>query len=277
MIVISEGPDWYITKYAELLNVFSKHPIITLDNDTITHCFPSAHLGLISHGFMTINQTLLPNSRTYQHFRDAINEAFDNHNQTLTPKELISRPQLVLASRNGTIGAIVNEREVIQVMEEVGFEVVVFEPNSNTSLHESYALINSSHALIGVHGAALTHLLFLRASSVFMQIVPIGVEWAANAFFGKVGKGLNLEYIEYRIKVEESNLVEDYGKDNLMLRYPFALQKSGWPFEIMEIYLKKQNMKLDLIRFRGYLEEAYKKAKDLMHKEGDANSLVPQK
>ncbi|KAF7828007.1 protein O-linked-mannose beta-1,4-N-acetylglucosaminyltransferase 2 [Senna tora] len=273
VIVISEGPDWWSTKYKDFLLMFSKHPIVTLENDTSTHCFPWAHLGLITHGFMTLNQTLLSNSKSYLHFRHILHEAYGYQNQTLAPKKPISRrPRLVLASRNGTTGrALMNEKEAIQVMEEVGFDVAVFEPNDNTSLHESYALINSSEALIGVHGAALTHSLFLRPGAVFLQIVPIGTEWAANAFFGSVAKGLNLEYIEYRIKVNESSLVEEYGKDNLMLKNPFALQKNGWPTEIMDIYLKKQNVKLDLVRFKEYVKEAYKKANKFMHKENNIN------
>ena len=62
IIVLTEGPDWWAPRYADIINVYTKHPIIFLKNETMTHCFPSAHIGLISHGFMAINQTLLPNS-----------------------------------------------------------------------------------------------------------------------------------------------------------------------------------------------------------------------
>jgi protein O-GlcNAc transferase len=36
----------------------------------------------------------------------------------------------------------------------------------------------------------------------------------------------------------------------------------------MGLYLKEQNVKLDMVRFRAYLKEAYTKAKKLMDKEG---------
>ncbi|KAK4263530.1 hypothetical protein QN277_028926 [Acacia crassicarpa] len=269
VIVLSEGPYWWRIKYGDLLNTFSKHPIIYLRNETETHCFPSAHIGLISHGFMTINNTLLPNSKTYLHFRDAIHEAYGNqHSQISSPENPTRRPQLIFVVRTGAIGrVIVNQREVVQVMEEIGFDVVVLEPKLNASLHESYTLVSSSHAMIGVHGAGLMHSIFLRPGSVFMQIVPKGMEWAAETFFGRLGKGLKLEYMEYHIEAKESSLAEKYGKDSLMLRNPIALQKGGWPIELMDIYLKEQNVKLDLVRYRGYLEEAYKKAYKFMHKE----------
>ena len=269
VMVVSENPDWWLSKYANLLGTFSKHRIITLKNDTSTHCFPSAHIGLISHKFMTINQTLLPNSKTYLDFHDMLHKAYGHHNQTFMTKHLASRPRVVFVCRNGTTGrVIINQKEAIEVMREVGFDVIVFEPNIHTSLHDSYALISSSHALVGVHGAALTHSLFLRPGAVFMQIVPIGVEWAADAFFGRVGRGLNLEYIEYRIGVEESSLVDKYGKDSLLLKDPLGVQKNGWPIEIMNTYLLKQNVKLDLVKFKEHLKQAYKKAQKFMLKEG---------
>lgn len=273
VIVVSEAPDWWVTKYGDLLNTFTRHPIVTL-KDTNTHCFPSAIFGLISHGFMTINQTLMPNHRTFLHFRALLEKAYNQKGLNLNPPTSSpgwARPRLLLASRKGSTGReIVNENEVIKAMEETGFEVIVFEPKYNTSLVESYALVNSSHALVGVHGAALTHSLFLRAGAVFLQVVPIGVEWASEAFFGRVGRGLELEYMEYRIGAEESSLVEKYGSESLLVKDPHGVQVQGkgWPGEIMDIYLKEQNLKLDLRRFRKFLKIAYSKARRFMDREG---------
>ncbi|KAK9935073.1 hypothetical protein M0R45_022188 [Rubus argutus] len=271
VIVVSEAPKWWPSKYADLLRMFTKHPIITMGNDTTTHCFPSANLGLITHGFMTINQTLIPNSKTYMHFRGLLDKAYNKQaqDQRFTSKPTNPRPRLVLASRRHATGrTVMNQAQVIRLIKKAGFDVIVFEPKANTSLYESYTLLNSSHAFVGVHGAALTHSLFLRPGSVFVQVVPIGLGWAANAFFGRVAKGLNLEYFEYKIGVEESSLVDKYGNDSLLLRDPFALQKTGWPTEVMNIYLKEQNVKLDLVRFKGYLKKAYKKAKKFMDNNG---------
>ncbi|KAF2325437.1 hypothetical protein GH714_028690 [Hevea brasiliensis] len=271
VIVISEAPSWWITKYVDLLNTFTTHPILTLNDTTSTHCFPSAEFGLISHGFMTINQTLMPNQRTFLHFRALLEKAYSQNVLNPPTPNVESRPRLLLASRKGSKGReIVNEDEVIEAMEEIGFEVIVFAPKDNTSLVESYALIKSSHALVGVHGAALTHSLFLRARAVFVQVVPIGIEWASDAFFGRVGRGLDLEYMEYRIGVEESSLVEKYGRDSLLLKDPHGVQVQGkgWPPEIMNIYLMEQNVKLDLGRFREFLKKPYSKAKQFMDRHG---------
>uniref|UniRef100_A0A2N9J5T0 Glycosyltransferase AER61 n=1 Tax=Fagus sylvatica TaxID=28930 RepID=A0A2N9J5T0_FAGSY len=137
-----------------------------------------------------------------------------------------------------------------------------------TPLKEAYALINSSHAMIGIHGAALTHSLFLRPGSVFVQVVPLGNEWVAQVCFEKSARDMGLEYMEYRIKAEESSLIEKYNKDDLKIKDPVAFRGKNWSPVVMSMYLKEQNVKLDLVRFRVYLKKVYKKAKKFMDKEG---------
>ena len=74
------------------------------------------------------------------------------------------------------------------------------------------------------------------------------------------------EYMEYRIKAEESSLMEKYSKDDLVIRDPVAFRGTDW--SLMNVYLKEQNVTLDLDRFREYLKEMYKKAKKFMNKDG---------
>ncbi|KAI7995566.1 Alpha-1,3-arabinosyltransferase XAT3 [Camellia lanceoleosa] len=47
--------DWWLIKYAELFSHFTRHPIINLDKETATHCFPSAIVGLKTHGVMILD------------------------------------------------------------------------------------------------------------------------------------------------------------------------------------------------------------------------------
>lgn len=78
-----------------------------------------------------------------------------------------------------------------------------------------------------------------------------------------------MEYMEYKIGVEESSLVEKYGKEDIMIKEPEALlEKKGWSGETMELYLKKQNVRLDLVRLRGDLKKVFVKAKAFMEREG---------
>ena len=79
---------------------------------------------------------------------------------------------------------------------------------------------------------------------------------------------MGLVYMEYRIKAEESSLIEKYDKDEMMIKDPVAYKRENWSPEVMSIYLKEQNVKLDLVRFRENLKEMYKTAKKFMEKDG---------
>ncbi|KAL5553692.1 hypothetical protein UlMin_041093 [Ulmus minor] len=267
VLVISKARDWWVKKYIELLRSTSTHPIINLDNETSTHCFPSANLGLISHGFMTISPKRLPKPKTLAHFRNFLERSYKGN--WVRPKITVTRPRLVLVSRASGLGRVIlNQEELKEEAERVGFEVVVFEPTATTELSSAYELINSSHAMVGVHGAALTHSLFLRPRAVFIQVVPLGTGWVSEVCFGKPAREMGLRYREYRIGAEESSLIERFGKDEMIIKDPVAFRGNSWNDKIMDVYLKEQNVRLDLVRFRSYLKEAYRKSRRLMVKEG---------
>ncbi|KAF4369827.1 hypothetical protein F8388_019707 [Cannabis sativa] len=274
VLVISKSRDWWINKYSDLLQSFSKHPIINLDNDTTTHCFSSAKLGLITHGFMTIHPKLNPKSLTLSHFRAFLEKSYTkklNHRRISVERSLI-RPQLVLVSRPSGAGRVLlNTDEVKKEAEKVGFDVILFEPSATTTLSSTFEMINMSHVLVGVHGAALTHSLFLRPGSVFIQVVPLGVGWLAEVCFGNPARDLGFKYMEYRISSQESSLVEKYRKEEMIIKDPVAYRGQNWSHDIMEVYLKEQNIRLDLLRFRKYLKKAYKKSRRIMEKEGMQN------
>lgn len=86
------------------------------------------------------------NSKTFIHFRVLLDKAYNNQQdqaQIHTSDPAKPRPRLVLASRNCATGRmIMNQAQVIFLIKKVGFDVIVFEPNAITSLHESYALVH---------------------------------------------------------------------------------------------------------------------------------------
>ncbi|KAI3977996.1 hypothetical protein MKX01_032373 [Papaver californicum] len=276
ILVISKCEDWWHSKYVELLEVFSPYPIINLDNETSTHCFPSATVGLISHGYMTIDPALLPNSETLRDFRALLETAYAKTGlqtnpiiSALSASTSTPQPRLLVVSRSGeNVGRVMlNQAEVVLLAKEIGFNVTVFEPTKSTSVTETYRLVNSTHGTVGVHGAAMTNLLFLRPGSVFMQVVPIGTDWAAEVCYGKPAKEIGLDYMMYKINVNESTLIHKYGKNSMVLKDPTSVAKKDWSI-IKRIYLKEQDVRVNLARFEKYLRKAYKKAKKFMDKVG---------
>ncbi|MED6206604.1 hypothetical protein PIB30_028466 [Stylosanthes scabra] len=269
ILVISKARDWWVKKYANLLGQFSNHPIIDLDNENnTTHCFPFATIGLVSHGFMTINPQLMPKSKSLQNFHSLLSKAYGPISNV--PPQNAIRPRLVLVNRSiGQGRSLLNLEEVKLAITKQGFDVIVFEPKASTPLSEAFERISSSHVMVGVHGAALTHSLFLRPGSVFIQVVPLGAESVANLCFGNPARVMGLEYLEYRIRGEESSLIEKYGEEDMVIKDPVGfLSGKPWSKSTMDIYLKEQNVRLDLVRFRKCLKIAYMKASKLVNERG---------
>ncbi|WVZ12538.1 hypothetical protein V8G54_017068 [Vigna mungo] len=244
VLVISKARDWWVNKYATLLGEFSKHPIVDLDNDNKTHCFPHAILGLVSHGFMTIKPELMPNPKSLHDFHAFLRKTFGANDKNVSFNSF-PRPRLVLLNRSSGDGRLLlNMEEVKMEMQRVGFDVIMFEATASTSLSKAFAVIGSSHAMVGV--------------------VPLGLESVAEMCFGKLAK-MGLNYMEYRVRAEESSLIEKYGKDDVMIKNPIHfLNGRPWSQTTMNVYLKEQNLRLDLLMFTIYLNKAYKKAKQLV-------------
>ena len=75
--------------------------------------------------------------------------------------------------------AILNKKEVIKAIEEVGFDVNVLDPTTtHTSLAKAFKLVHSSHAMLAVHGAGLTHVVPKAKGSVGAS----GANWGRFAF-----------------------------------------------------------------------------------------------
>ena len=119
-----------------------------------------------------------------------------------------------------------------------------------------YRVLNGSDVMIGVHGAAMTHFLFMRPGSVFIQVVPLGTDWAAENYYGEPARRLGLRYIPYKILPSESSLYRHYSSDDPVLTDPITVNAKGWQVT-KKVYLDGQNVRLDMARFRRRLREAY--------------------
>lgn len=123
----------------------------------------------------------------------------------------------------------------------------------NRSLHDA-------DVMIGVHGAALTHMIFMRPRSVFIQIVPLGTDWPAYTYYQEPAQNrLDLQYLEYRITPEESTLSRTYSADNLAVTDPEAVIAKNWEVR-KKLYLEGQDVRLSASKVLSTLREAKKLA-----------------
>ncbi|PKA53715.1 hypothetical protein AXF42_Ash009211 [Apostasia shenzhenica] len=263
VFVILDYHRWWGSKYSELLSRLSRFPPVSFSNDSRTHCFPSATVGLRIHDELAIDPARIPLNKSILGFRQLLDDAYSPRIRRLERLEAQSqapaidlpkthKPKLAMILRNGS-RVLENYVEVVTMAEEMGFEVEVLRPEKTTELMTIYRILNGSVVMVGVHGAALTHFLFMRPGAVFLQIVPIGTEWAAETCYGSPARKMGMRYIEYRVLPEESSLFMEYGGDHPVVRDPKRINARGWE-ETKRIYLDRQNVRLDLPRFRRTME-----------------------
>lgn len=165
-------------------------------------------------------------------------------------------PRLVMVSRDGT-RVIENEGEVLHLGKEIGFDVEVLKPGNMMAMDRIYRSLSSCDVMMGVHGAALAHFLFMRpGSSVFIQIVPLGIEQLAWTCFGEAATRMGLRYEEYKILPRESSLYGRYGEDDPAVKDPNGMKARVWEIT-KEVYLEGQNVTLDLSRLKKTLVAAF--------------------
>lgn len=287
VFVILEYHSWWITKYGNILSLLSDYEPIDYSGDRRTHCFPEAIVGLRIHDELTVDSSLTVGNKSIRDFRSLLDRAYwprirgliqeEEQEAQLKMKEKLSlspplgisslepvkgeqevqlkKPKLVILSRNGS-RAIMNEDLLVKMAEKIGFQVELLRPNPRTELAKIYRALNSSDVMVGVHGAAMTHFLFLKPGSVFIQVIPLGTEWAAETYYGEPAVKLGLKYIGYEILPRESSLYDKYDRNDPVLRDPKSVNERGWEFT-KKIYLDGQNVILDLRRFRKRLVRTY--------------------
>ncbi|CAK7342634.1 unnamed protein product [Dovyalis caffra] len=288
VFVILEYHDWWIMKYGDILSRLSDYPAIDFRRDKRTHCFPEAIIGLRIHDELSVDPSLMQGNKSIVDFRNVLDRAYwprikslikeeergaqeklkqKAHSSSSSPgtsldirKEMhdatFKRPKLVILSRNGS-RAITNEDLLVKMAEEIGFRVEMVRPQRTTELARIYAALNSSEVMMGVHGAAMTHFLFMKPGSVFIQVIPLGTEWAADAYYGEPARKLGLKYIGYQILPRESSLYDKYDRNDPVLQNPSSVSDKGWQYT-KSIYLDSQNVRLNLGRFQKRLLRAYR-------------------
>ncbi|XVF03806.1 hypothetical protein REPUB_Repub05bG0024600 [Reevesia pubescens] len=139
----------------------------------------------------------------------------------------IQKPVLMLISRRKT-RRFLNEGEMVETMEELGFQVIREEPGRMSNLDKFAEIVNSCSVVVGVHGAGLTNEMFLPTGAVMVQVVPLANEWVATNYFGEPAKEMGVRYLEYKIEPEESSLIDTYGRDHPIITDPESISSKGY-------------------------------------------------
>ncbi|PSR85314.1 Protein O-linked-mannose beta-1,4-N-acetylglucosaminyltransferase [Actinidia chinensis var. chinensis] len=249
--IVTDFQLGFVRKYSRILSHLSRFGTVNPALNGSVHCFPGAVVGLHYHGNLALNATGIPGGYSMRDFKKFLKESYNLKKVKLSEKE---RPVLILVSRPMT-RTFLNEREMVKMMEELGFEVVVATPHKLSDLEKFSVLLSSCSVMVGAHGAGLTNALFLPTRAVLVQVVPLGLDWVSTNYFGGPAAEMGLNYLEYKIKPEESSLLSVYGRDHPVITSPASVFLKGYK-AARAVYIDRQNMSVDIVRFRVTLVKA---------------------
>lgn len=255
--LVTNFKSWWIHKYLPVFKKLSKHEIIDFDNDERVHCFKHAIVGLMAHDDMRIDPSKAPKGYSMVDFTRFMRSAYslERSSPTMIGEQPGKKPRLLIIARSRT-RKFMNLDKIIRMAEKLGFEVVVSEADIHVDRFAH--VVNSCDVMMGVHGAGLTNLVFLPTNAILIQILPWGrLEWVAGTYFREPSSGMKLRYLEYSITEEESTLIDQYPRDHPVFKDPLSIHKLGW-YGMSEIFLAKQNVRLNVRRFRPVLIKSLK-------------------
>ncbi|KAJ1256992.1 hypothetical protein BS78_K244000 [Paspalum vaginatum] len=252
-LLITNNQPWFIKKYSAIFNRLTRHAIIDFDADNQVRCYPQVIVGLRSHQDIGIDPNSMPQNYTMTDFRLFVREAYGlpapevDIPYKANKDDPEKKPRIMLIDR-GKTRRFMNVPDVIQGLEWFGFEVVKADPRMDSNLDEFVPFVDSCDAIMGVHGAGLTNMVFLRSGAVLVHIIPYGIEFMASRFYGTPAMDMGLRHVQYSISPDESTLLEKYGGNHTVIKDPEAIRNSGWE-KVGEFYMTKQDIELNMTRF----------------------------
>ena len=254
LLLVSGFQAWWVGKYLPVFRSLSNYEPVDLDRDPRVRCFRRVQVGLTSHDDFSIDPRRAPNGYSMLDFTRFMRAAYGLPRGDVAAAGPSSkrRPRLLVIARART-RRFVNAEEIVRGAEKLGFEVVVSEGEQEVAAFAE--LVNTCDAVVGVHGAGLTNMVFLPPGGVVIQVLPLGpLEFVASYFRGPA-RDMGLSYLEYRISPEDSTLLDQNPRDHPVLTDPMSVQAKDWVY-FMGVYLFKQDVRLDMKRFRPVLKKA---------------------
>ncbi|KAG8058059.1 hypothetical protein GUJ93_ZPchr0002g26180 [Zizania palustris] len=256
--LLSGLKPWWVNKFTLFFRQLTKYDILDIDNDRDVHCFPRIVVGATFHKDMGVDPARSPGHVSVVDFKRALRRAFGLERAAASRGGATGngKPRLLIISRKNS-RRFLNEREMAQAAAAMGFDVRIAEPDQHTDMSTFARLVNSADVMIGVHGAGLTNMVFLPRGAVLIQVVPFGgLEWLTSVTFKNPAKDMEVTYMDYNINLQESSLLDQYPRNHQVLTDPYAVHKQGGWDALKTAYLDKQNIRMDLDRFKKTLQEA---------------------
>lgn len=255
----ADNKPWWQSKYRPLLHQLTRHDILDTDHETRdVHCYSELTAGLRFHRELVVDPT---SGVSMSQFRQLLRRTYSLERKKAVVRTRggggasATKPRLMIVSRQRT-RILMNEDQVSRLARKMGYEVVSAESDVSTNLTKVAQLVNSCDVMMGVHGAGLTNMVFLPEKAVLIQVVPLGaIDVFAKLDFGDPSAGMNIRYLDYKIELKESSLLQRYPMDHPVIKDPLSIHRQGWD-KLREVYLHNQNVTIDVARLRPTLAKA---------------------
>jgi len=136
----------------------------------------------------TAERLLMAIHNRSSHFLDPISDPINKESylfsrnlfyETLKSLEARGKDKRLYINRgNAKKRRILNESQVFSLLESYGFESVVMD---NKTVQEQASLVYQAEAIVALHGAALTNLLFVQPGVKVIELIPYG--YVNNCFY----------------------------------------------------------------------------------------------
>jgi|UniRef100_A0A804UH52 hypothetical protein len=258
---VSGMKPWWMGKFTPFFRQLTRHDVIDVDNDREVHCFPRIVVGATFHRDMGVDPRRSPGHISVVDLKRALRAAFRLKREAASrggvPQRRHGARQTAAAHHLPVWLTLVPERAgdgARRGRRRVRGAGGGARPA--TDMATFVALVNSADSMVGVHGAGLTNMVFLPCGVVLVQVVPFGgLEWLTGVTFKEPASDMEVSYMDYNVRLEESSLVDQYPRGHQVLTDPYAVHRQGWD-ALKTAYLDKQNIQMDLDRFRATLREA---------------------
>ncbi|WOL09472.1 hypothetical protein Cni_G18225 [Canna indica] len=252
--LIRDMLPWWVNKFEPLLKGLSNYEIIDLNQDHQVRCYSHVIVGIKYHGDLYIDPEK-SGGLTMLDYGRYLRKSLGMKRETaikLRPND-DKKPRVLIINRKGT-RRFTNVDEMARMVETSGFEAVVSEMHENKSLAEFAEVVNSCDVLLGLHGAGMTNLIFLPTNGILIQIAPLGrMEDVCWINYGAPAVRMKLHYLQYSIRAPESNLIDQFPKDDPVILDPLAVFQKQGSARWVSLYMHQQTVKLDVERFRSVL------------------------
>ncbi|KAJ3334337.1 hypothetical protein HDU76_000030 [Blyttiomyces sp. JEL0837] len=102
-----------------------------------------------------------------------------------------AKPKVTLILRDGKIRKILNEKEVIALLKALPVKLSVYQFGTLT-LKQQIEIVDSTDIFITMHGAALTHILFLRPGAHVIELFPFAFR---KVIYQNLARILGVKYL----------------------------------------------------------------------------------